>query len=84
MDTQFNHNVFDQLTAGRDYTRQTAALAAMMLHGSEQSFGLGWTEKCHAENGEREKNVPFSRPFIHLLWKRRDAHGEPMQGTVAS
>ena len=66
MDTQLNNNVFDQLTASRDYTRQTAALAAMMLHGSEQSFGLGWMEKCHAENGERTKNVALARPFIHF------------------
>ena len=61
MDIQLNNNVFDQLTVGRDYTRQTAALAAMMVHSSEQSFGLGWPGHRQAENGERTKNVALAR-----------------------
>jgi hypothetical protein len=64
MDIQLNNNVFDQLTAGRDYTRQTAALAAMMVHGPEQSFGRGWPGHGEAENGERTKKVALALESI--------------------
>jgi len=64
MTNQLNNNVFDQLTASSDYTRQTAALVAMMVHGSEQSFGLGWPGQRQAENGERKKNMSLTLASI--------------------
>jgi hypothetical protein len=63
MDTQPNNNVFDQMAAGRDYTRQTAGLAAM-VHSPVQSFGLDWPGQCRAENGERTKNVALALESI--------------------
>jgi hypothetical protein len=66
MNIQPNNNVFDQLTASRDYTRHTAELAAMMAYSSEQSFGWGWPRHCQAENGERTKNVALAPSSIHL------------------
>jgi len=69
MDTQLNHNVFDQLTAGRDYTRQTAGLAAMVVHSREQSFGLGWAGHCEGENSEQTRKGALARSFIHFVTK---------------
>jgi hypothetical protein len=67
MDTQLNHNVFDQLTIDRDRTRQTAALAARIAHPSEESFGLGWPRPSPAENGERARESALARSFIHFV-----------------
>ena len=67
MDIQLNNNVFDQLTAGGDYTRHMAGLAAMMGHSLEQSFGLGWPGHRQAENGERTKNVALTHSSIDLI-----------------
>jgi hypothetical protein len=64
MDIQLNNNVFDQMAAGRDYTRQLAGLAARMVHSSEQSFGLGWSG-YQTGNGERTKNVALALASVH-------------------
>lgn len=61
------NNVFDQLTADRAHARQTAGLAAMMVHGSEQSFGLGWSRHRRAENGERTRNAALAHSSIDLV-----------------
>ena len=67
MDTQLNNNVFDQLIASRDYTRQKAALAVRIAHPSEQSFGLGWPEPYPTEDGERTRKAALARSFIHFV-----------------
>jgi hypothetical protein len=67
MDVQLNNNVFDQLTAKPDYTRQKAALAARMAHTSEQSFGLAWPGPCLDETGERTRKAALARSFIHFV-----------------
>jgi hypothetical protein len=67
MATQVNNDVFDQLTAGRDYSRQAAGLAATRVHSSEQSFGLGWPEHCRAGNGERTKNAALAHSSVDLV-----------------
>jgi hypothetical protein len=67
MDTQLNNNVFDQLTASRDYTRQKAALAARIAHPSKQSFGLGWPGPCPTESGEGSRKAALARSFIHFV-----------------
>ena len=66
MDTQLNNNVFDQMAAGRDYTRQLAGLAASMVHSSEQSLGLDWPG-YQTENGERTKNVALALASVHAI-----------------
>ena len=66
MDVQLNHNVFDQLTASRDYIRQKAALAARIAHPSDQSFGR-WPGPCPDENGERTRKAALARSFINLV-----------------
>ena len=58
---------FDQLTDDRDYSRQTAGLAAMIAHSPDQSFGLGWPGHCQAENGERTKNAALAHSSIDLV-----------------
>jgi hypothetical protein len=69
MDVQLNNNVFDQLTASRDYPRQKAALAARMAHTSEQFFGLGWPRPCPDENGERTTKAALAPSLIHFVTK---------------
>ena len=80
MDMQLNNNVFDQLTVDRDHTQQTAGLAAMMSHSSEQSFGLGWPGQCQAGNGERTKNAALAHSSIDLLV---ESAGTPMGSCLA-
>ncbi|HXV78289.1 MAG TPA: hypothetical protein VEG60_00270 [Candidatus Binatia bacterium] len=57
MDIQFNNNVFEQVTPGRDYTRQPAGLPARVAPSPKQSVGLGWPRHYQAENGERTEDV---------------------------
>jgi hypothetical protein len=66
MAIQLNNNAFDQSTADRDHIRQTAALAAIMAHSSEQSFDLRWPEKSQAESRERIKKAAVAHSSIHL------------------
>jgi hypothetical protein len=66
MDIQLKNNVFDQMAAGQDYTRQLAGLAAMMVHSSEQSFGLGWPG-YQTGNGERTKNIALALASVHPI-----------------
>ena len=84
MDMQLNDNVFDQLTADRDHTRQTAGLAAMIAHSSEQSFGLGWPGHCQAENGERTKTPLSTHLSIDLaVDSAATAHGRLRSSSYA-
>ena len=80
MDTQLNNNVFDQLTASRDYTRQKAALAVRIAHPSEQSLGLGGPGPCPTENGDRTKNAALARSSIDLVV---ESAGTPMGSCLA-
>jgi hypothetical protein len=61
MGIRSNNDVFDQLAAGREYTRHIVGLAAMMGHSSQQSSGLGAPEPRQAENGARTKNAALTR-----------------------
>ena len=80
MDIQLNNNVFDQLTADRDYSRLAAGLAARMAHNPDQSFGLGWPGHCQAENGERTKNAALAHSSIDLVV---ESAGTPMGSCLA-
>ena len=80
MDLQLNNNVFNQLTADRDYSRQAAGLAATKMHSLEQSFGLGWPGYCQAENRERTKNAALAHSSIDLVV---ESAGTPMGNCLA-
>lgn len=66
MNTQLNHNVFDQSTAARDRGQRVVGLATIIPNGFQQSFGLAWPEKSQAENGERTRIAALARLSIHF------------------
>jgi|SRR5215467_6893821 len=66
MDIQLNNNVFDQMAAGRDYTRQVGVLAARIAHDPHQSFGMSWAG-YQTGNGDRTKNVTLALASVHPI-----------------